>query len=857
MAARLRRVAACLTATLSATLLMFVLGVGIGPVPALGRALAPGGGVWPSAAGARLPHSQALRIPGLTGTAEVSFTSSGMASVQASNDHDLFLAQGYVTARNRLTQMDLERRLGEGRLAQLQGSSAVASDTFELRLGLERTARAEWAATAPGSPAGQALTAYAQGVNDRLAELHSTHEWPAIYGLTGVHPARWTPVDSMVVQEVLTQQLDFTTAPLDYSILQKSLGAADTARWFPVQPANAQQPYDPGPYHYLGTDPLAAANANAAAVPATSSAAPTTAAATTSTTTADAAAAAVSILSGTASLPDDLRHIHPDSNAWAVNGSALRGGVSLLAGDPHLQLSLPSYWYEVSLRSPGFDVTGASLPGMPAILLGHNAHISWSLTDVQNQSTLFYKERTSSSHPDEYFWRGAWRPLQKVHYTIPVRGASSVPLTVNLTVHGPIMTEKGQTTSVDWMGDIPSADLSALLSVNTASDWGGFTKALREWRAPTQNFVYADDQGHIGIIAPGYYPLVRSGKPWLPLSGTGESDISGTIPFAAVPKTYDPPGHVVATANQRPVGANYPYYIGTSQGFDPGYRADEIYGSLDGTTQDGSSGSAALQSSVTDSLARSIVPRLLSALDGTSLDARSRSVRTMLAGWNGSMDASSPAASVWWTFWGTYLSTVFQPWWDEAKVPVSLDPWNLDLGHAPGPLVEDLEQWTLHDPTNAAFASPGSTTPNAPAAMRAAFTKTVDSLTKQLGNDPADWTWGRLHQRKIPSLTGAAALGYGPFPAGGDPWTPNAADDGMVSDFGPSWRMTVTWTGPGQSTAKAIYPGGQSEDPASPWYQNLIPLWWDGRYLPLRTAAEQSRDGTSSGDVRWTLRPER
>jgi penicillin amidase len=850
MAARLRRITAAASAALSAALVMYVLGSGLGPVPALGQALAPGGGVWASADGARLPHSETLHLPGLSGSAQVGFTDTGAASVRASSDDGLFLAQGYATARFRLSEMDLERRLGEGRLAQLEGSSAVGSDEFELRLGLERTAEAEWAATAPGSPAGRALTAYAQGVNDWISQLDSNHQWPALYGLTGVHPARWTPVDSLVVQEVLTQELDFTSAPLDYAILNRSLGAANTAKWFPIEPANAQSPYDPGPYRNLGTEPLAARDANAAPADttATATALETTPAEATATAT---ATAAYSILADSERLPDDLRHIHPDSNSWAVNGPAATGGTALLAGDPHLQLSLPSVWYEISLQSPGYDVTGASLPGMPAVLLGHNAHISWSLTDVQNQSTLFYREQSSPAHPGEYYWQGAWRPVQQVHYTIPVRGGTSVALTVDLTVHGPVMTRDGETTSVDWMGNIPSDDLAALLSVDAANDWTGFTGALRSWRAPTQNFVYADDRGNIGIIAPGYYPQVRSGQPWLPLSGTGGSDIVGTIPFDAVPRVYDPPSHVVATANQRPVTAEYPYYIGTSQGFDPGYRADEIYASLGSTRPAGTAAFATLQNSVTDQLAQQMVPKLLAALNGIGLDPVARQARSLLTGWNGSMDTSSPAASIWWTFWGDYLSTVFQPWWDAAKVPMNLDPWNLDLAHAPGPLVEDLEQWTLEDPHNPAFTPPGGTAGDAATALRTAFAKTVNTLTKQLGADPAGWSWGRLHQRQIPSLTGAAALGYGPYPGNGDPWTPNAADNGMVSDFGPSWRMIVDWTGPGQATAEAVYPGGQSENPASPWYQNLVPLWWDGRYLPLYTAAAQPTGGV------WTLRPER
>ena len=246
----------------------------------------------------------------------------------------------------------------------------------------------------------------------------------------------------------------------------------------------------------------------------------------------------------------------------------------MLAGDPHLPQTLPSVWYQAALSAPGLAVTGVTVPGLPGVLIGHNAHVAWSLTDVQNQATLFYTEQTSPARRGQYFWRGAWRPMRQVHYTIPVRGGAPVPLTVDLTVHGPVMTRAGQTTSVDWMGNIPSPDLAVLLAIDKAANFAQFRAALAAWRAPAQNFVYADDHGNIGAISAGYYPLVRHGDPWLPLPGTGADDVAGVIPYRAVPQVYDPPGHVVATANQRPVGPSYPYYLGTTADFfDPGYRA--------------------------------------------------------------------------------------------------------------------------------------------------------------------------------------------------------------------------------------------------------------------------------------------
>ncbi len=209
-------------------------------------------------------------------------------------------------------------------------------------------------------------------------------------------------------------------------------------------------------------------------------------------------------------------------------------------------------------------------------MIGHNAHIAWSITNAQNQSALFYAEQTSRGRPGEYFWRGQWRRMRVLHYQIPVRGGATRQLTVDQTVHGPILTQAGQTVSVDWMGALGSPDLADMLALDRAGNWAQFRSALATWRSPTLSFVYADDRGNIGAIAPGYYPLVRRGDPRLPMPGTGADDVAGVIPYAAVPHVYDPPSHVIAAANQRPVTGAYPYYVGTSGNFyDPGYRADD------------------------------------------------------------------------------------------------------------------------------------------------------------------------------------------------------------------------------------------------------------------------------------------
>jgi penicillin G amidase len=834
-------------------LLLGVLGFGYGGIPALGPALDPGRGAWTSAAGGQPATSQRLRVPGLTGAVTVSFTVQGLASISAGNTHDLFLAQGYVQAEFRLSEMDAERRLGEGRLAQLAGPSDLASDEFELRLGLLRTAQKEWATTTGTARA--ALLAYAQGVNDDIAQVRASGDWPALFTLSSQYPAPWTPVDSLVVQGVLTQELDYTTGPLDYDLLAKSLGPANTADWFPALAKNTQTPYDPGPYLKAPLTPVAPGVASSAPVAAVTTAAPGPgpgAGADSGTGSRPAgqnaaAGAAASVLAQLSQLLPNQIHHFPDSNAWAANGPAVAGGGALLGGDPHLLQTLPSIWYEVALSAPGYQVAGASLPGVPGILLGHNTHIAWSLTDTQNSATFYYTEQVRGS---EYYSDGAWRPLTVVHYSIPVRGGSTRQLTVDITAQGPIISQAGQAMAVDWMGNAPSADVGALLAVNTASTFTQFKAALAGWHAPTQNFVYADTSGNIGVIAPGYYPQVPAGcEPWLPMPGTGACDISGVIPYQAVPQAYDPPSHLIATDNQRPVSGDYPYYVGTAFDFyDPGYRAAHAYSALKAAEPLTPASIAALQNNLTDPLAVRLLPSLDTALSAAGLTGTDRAAAALLRSWNGDMSQQSAAASLWWTFWGSYLNTVFAPWWQAAKVPVSKDP--LDLAISPGiaPLDEDLEAWTLGDPANAAFAGPRGDGPaDAPAAIVASFKQAVAHLSAKLGGAPSTWTWGRIHARSFPSITGAAGLGYGPRAAGGDPFTEDAADGGLDASTGPSWRM-IAVLGPGGVSAQGIYPGGQSENPASPWYENLVDLWWDGKYLPVPVP------GSTGGALTWSLR---
>ena len=374
--------------------------------------------------------------------------------------------------------MDLERRLGEGRLAQLAGPSAVGSDKFELRLGLLRTAQQEWAAAAEVQP-GRAGPGRLRPRGERLpgAGPRQDGQWPAVFSLAGVYPANWTPVDSLIIQG----DADPGTGLHHHTAGLRAAGPV--ARHGPdhvLVPDPAAEPAEP-----LRSRPVPHGRPGPDSRPARGQRDPPNRHRHPPAHPAGRGGRGGALLAQVAALPAGQVHGGPDSNAWAANGPLVAGDGAMLAGDPHLPQTLPSIWYQVALAAPGLDVSGVSVPGLPSVLIGHNQHIAWSLTDTQNQAVLFYTERTSQQ-PARPVLLATAPGAGCARCTTRSRSAAArtSPLTVDITVHGPIMTQAGQTIAVDWMGRVPSPDLAVMLAVNRASDWAQFRAALANWHAP-------------------------------------------------------------------------------------------------------------------------------------------------------------------------------------------------------------------------------------------------------------------------------------------------------------------------------------------------------------------------------------
>ncbi|MDI3299304.1 MAG: penicillin acylase family protein [Bacillota bacterium] len=866
-----------LGAAFLALALLAALLLPLGPLPPLGPTFNPTRGVL---AQAWQPVPGRLQLPGLRRPVVVDFDRWGVPHVFAQNDHDLFMAQGYLTARERLLEMELIRRQSEGRLAEILGPAALPSDELQLALGLWRTAQASARRIARQEPGiyGE-LQAYADGVNAWIRQASGNGRLPALFRLLGFRPAAWTVADSLVVQAFMAEDLAFSTAPLDRAVITAKLGPARAGSLFRTVALNPQFPYDPGPYPpaeppdraalaraLLPFAPGAGVGGLSALAPAGSpeagagpgAALPDRVAASLWLGVGQAVKAALAAGPMSGAVAAGLSN----SNNWVVDGTLTASGKPLLAGDPHLALTLPSIWYEVQLEAPDLHVYGVSIPGTPGVVIGHNRDVAWSLTNVQNQQSFYYLERTDPAHPDAYLHGGRWLRFSDYTVEIPVKGGAPRRLSLRWTVHGPVLPAglpgfpplPGKVVSLAWTGDLFSDDFAALDGLMRARNAADVRGALRLWGSPTQNFAYATTQGDIGIVSAGYYPLVGAGQPWLPLDGADPAqDWQGLIPYDRVPQAADPPGHFLFTSNQREVGAGYPYYIGTADdGFDAGYRAATVQAWLADpahrplTLQR----MAELQSSQLDGLALRMVPVLVAAVrSDPGASPALRQAADLLAAWDGTMAAGEAAPAIWWSWLRHYVQDTYGPWWQASgleRLPgFSLKDFQPAQSGWKAVLLENLEVMTTAPVGSAAYraaAYPGGsdrswffdpvqqTDRSRQEVMLQALGEALAELRARLGDDPARWRWGDLHQRLIPSLTQRAALGRGPFATGGDAFTVDVSG-GEPSTHGPSWRMIADLSDLGRSWG--VFPGGESGDPTSPHYADQLPLWREDRYKEL------------------------
>ncbi|MGE0744310.1 MAG: penicillin acylase family protein [Rhodospirillales bacterium] len=729
-------------------------------------------------------------VAGLDGRVEITRDSNAVPHVRATTMADAYFGLGYVHAQDRLWQMEGMRRLVAGRLAEIAGPPALRSDRFMRLLGLQALAAAGFAALSPETQA--ALEAYARGVNAYIAGHRGA--WPPEFYAARIAPEPWRPADSLVWGRLMALRL--------------------TGNWMTeVLRARLADRLTPAQLDDLWPDDQDGA-------PATTSAALDPAVARLMQATIDA-------------VPLTLRQTSA-SNAWAVDGRRSATGKPILANDPHLGFSAPGIWYLARLTAPGLEVSGATAPGVPFTILGHNERIAWGLTTTESDTQDLYLERLVPDRPGHYETPEGPRPFAERTEIIKVRGADDVEMTVRSTRHGPVVSDldpaaapAGQVVALAWTGlraDDTTAE--AAFRLNRARDWDGALDALRRWHAPQQNLFYADIDGNIGFIAPGLVPVRRSGRGLVPVPGWDDAyGWSGFIPFEELPQSFRPASGRIVNANHRIVGPDYPYWLGN--GWSEPYRAKRIFDRLDAVPRQTVETAAALQNDVISLDVADLMPVLLAA---GPFEGRAGAAVALLRRWDGAMDRDRPEPLIY-TAW---LRALNRALYADELGPQFADYWSLR------PLVVrrmlgNRTAWCDD------IATPGAET--CPAQVRAALGQALDELARAHGDDIAGWRWGDAHVARfrhglfgwVPVLRDLADI---VIETDGGAHTVNRAQPRISSEatpyadvHGPGLRAVYDLAD--LAGSRFMIATGQSGNPLSAHYRDTTERWRDGGYFRL------------------------
>ena len=742
-----------------------------------------------------------VTVAGLSGVVEIVRDRNGIPYIYGKTDHDAFFALGYVHAQDRLWQMELQRRIGAGRLSEVLGDATIETDQFLRTLGVYRAAEASWPALSPESRA--ALQAYADGVNAFLAEGHPL---PPEFVILGFKPEPWQPADSLVWAKMMSWNLgDTYKHDLLRGQMVTALGPDRAAQLLPGYPASAPI--------ILPPDAMAAELLNVDKV-----------------------------LRETLGLGDESN----GSNDWVVNGARTASGKPLLANDPHLGAQIPAIWYLAGIQGDRVHAVGATLPGLPPVIIGHNEEIAWGVTNLGPDVQDLYVERVNPANPGQYEADGQWTDLQVVPEEIKVKGEEKpINWAARATRHGPLISdvtdERGNALALRWPAlDPGDTTMNAFLAINYARNWDDFTAAMRDYIGPSQNFVFADRAGNIGYFGPGRIPVRAKGDGTTPVPGwTDEYAWTGWIPFEQLPHAYNPADGYVVTANNKVVPDDYPYFITTD--WAPPYRAERIVELLtakNGLTPDDY---AHIQGDQASAQARELLPFMLSVPPETPEQTQAL---MMLKAWDGVISPDSGATAI------------YEAWYAQLYTALLGDDLGGDLGDA---------VMTTHNPTLLASILQGNEevwcddvlTPgadNCSATARVALDKALKDLTERLGKETAKWRWGDIHKTQFPhnpfsQVAFLKPLFHRSIETGGDGFTVNPAPFKLAKPYDsqhlPSYREIIDLAD--FTTARFIQTTGQSGHPLSKHYDDLMPLWRAVEYVPMywdQAKVEAEAEGT-------------
>lgn len=771
-----------------------------------------------------------LTLPGLQDEVNVYRDENGIPQIYAQNEHDLFLAQGYVHAQDRFWQMEFWRHVGLGRISEIAGEATVSSDQFIRTMGWNRIAENSLAYYENESPETmEILEAYSEGVNAYIAEQGDNISLNyTILGLVNdkweIEP--WEPLHTIAWTVVMADDLGGNwRSEISRANLIKELGEGTTANLLPFYPYNNRPviaPTDAMDIEFSATEESALLqqmeqvnweNVNTQIV---------------------------------GSYPEEGylgSGSYVGSNNWVISGEHTDTGMPLLANDPHLGIQMPAIWYQVGLHAPSFNVSGFSFAGVPGIVIGHNDNIAWGVTNVGPDVQDLYIEKINPSNPNQAEFMGEWEDMEIIEEVIKVNGGEDVPLEVKITRHGPIVSnlrdDVSDVLAIRWTAQEPMRTFEAILGLNKAENYDDFREALRFWDVPSQNVVYADVQGNIAYQMPGLIPIRTNGDGLVPVPGwTGEYEWEGWIPYEELPAVLNPEWGYIATANNAVVDEDYPYLI--THYWADGDREERIVALIEAELDgDGTLSQADLAQIQFDSrslMADSYVP----LLDGLSSDdEKVQAALERLRGWDRQARRDSVPAALFEIF---YMQLAQATLADEVGGDNVGSFGGRVLFHQ---LAANADAVWWDDVSTDAKESQADI-------LLTALADTVAWFEENVGDDMNAWTWGSIHTATFKSNPlGESGIGpvesivnRGPFPADGGASIVNANSWSWSSPAAvtghPSMRMLVDMSD--FDASEWVIPTGQSGHPYHPNYDDQIELWLNGRYLPMLWSEEKVQE---------------
>ncbi|MEO6167205.1 MAG: penicillin acylase family protein, partial [Chitinophagales bacterium] len=756
-----------------------------GSIPPIGKLLSPFTGFWQNNESGNI-SSVELAIESLQAPVKVLIDNQLIPHIFAGNNHDLYLAQGYIHAKYRLWQMEFQTHAAAGRISEIIGEKALPYDRQQRRFGMVFAAENAEAAMMTDPLMKEAATSYTEGVNAYINSLDPKN-LPIEYKVLDYQPEPWTTLKCALLLKYMTYDLAGGSSDLAVTNVLKQYGQTAIDSLF------TSHPYLNDPIIPVGTawdfTPLPIPTAPQQWI---------------------------------ASVPSPkFDHTpNPDngSNNWAVGGSRTASGYPILCGDPHLGLNLPSLWYQMQLIGPDCNVSGVSLPGVPTIIIGFNGRIAWSETNVDADVLDWYSVKFRDDTHQEYFYNNQWKKTTMRMEVIKVRGEKDIIDTVVYTHHGPIVMMGDQSLmrgdfpegfAMRWLGHDRSAELNTFLLLNRGKNYDDYVKAMSYFECPAQNFVYADADNNIAIWVNGKFPLKWKGQGKFLMDGSKpENDWQGWLPHDHDPHVKNPVRGFVSSANQLSTDSTYPYYINWQM--DAPMRGHRINQQLERMDQVTSESMRALQFDNKNMVADFLKMEMISAVNQASLNDLQKLQLQLLINWDGMADA------------GSLSQTVFNQWWTYLKRAI----WNDEFGKEGFEYPDtDISLQTVKYDINKYWIDNINTSDKESLSklINQSFIDAIDTLERKFGANTKDWQWAEVKNTHINHLLRIPALSRTQVITPGNSGIVNASG----YDHGPSWRMIVELGK--QPKAFGIYPGGQSGNPGSPFYENLIDPWSKGQ----------------------------